>query len=242
MEVPVLNAKSIDAKHGWFTRLGGVSQEPFDSLNVSYNVGDKSEHVTANRSKAITRIGGDPKKLIFAGKLAHGDKVFVASAKDAGTELTGYDAIITNEPDLPIGLSIADCLPIFLESSNPKAVAVVHAGWRGLKAGVIGNTISLMESTYGVDPSHIAAAIGPAIGPKSYEVGLEVADAFPTGVSNRRGTNAYLDMWKVAEEQLKEAGVMNIENVEIDTFRDSHFFSYRRDNGTTGRQLAVISL
>ena len=242
MDLLHLTADNIDSSHAWFSRLGGVSPAPFDSLNVSQNVGDKPENVIINRRRCLESLKLDPAKLIFAGELAHSDKVCSATAKDAGKDLAGYDAIITNVADLPIGLSTADCLSIFMESTSPKAIAVVHVGWRGLQAGIIGNVVQLLEQTYGVDPSHLTAAIGPSIGPKSYQVGPEVVSHFDDDLVNRSEDTAYLDLWRGAERQLDEAGVMTVDNLEIDTFRDKHFFSFRREESKTGRQLAVISL
>jgi len=229
------------ARHAWFMRQGGVSLVPFYSLNVAYGVGDRPEFAEENIRRALTSLNLDRSRLVHLHRLAHGNKVYVAKAEDAGKIIDDYDAIITDVVDLPIALNTADCLTIFLHDKTKNVIGVAHAGWKGTLHQVTAKTIEAMVAEFDCNPSNIAVALGPAITVKNYEIGPEVAEQFGKKYSQERNGKVYLDIISANIDQLKSSGVKHIDNCNIDTFDDKRFYSYRRDK-VTGRHLGVISL
>ena len=213
---------------GFTTRDGGVSEGPFRSLNLGLMTDDRPEHVHENRRRAVVALDGQPDALAL-NRQVHGAGVVRARAGSRG-ERTG-DVLWTDERGLPVGALTADCVPIALvrvAGSRP-ALAVVHAGWRGLLAGVVPAAVAALGGT-------VAAAVGPAIGPCCYELGEDVAGplraAFGLGVV-REGKG---DLPLAAERALRAAGVARVDRLGSCTACDGRFFSHRRDAGVTGRQ------
>jgi len=214
------------------TRRGGVSEGPFASLNLGSWTDDDPERVRANRA-AVERLGG--------GRLAqvhqvHGTRVIEARPRREGAPPPDADGQVTSARGIaPMALT-ADCLPVALVA--PEAVAMVHAGWRGLAGGVLAEGADALRA---LGASRIAAAIGPGAGPCCYEAGEEVHAAFAhLGDEVRRGDNA--DLKAVARLQLEAAEVGAIEDVGLCTMCDERFFSHRRDGGVTGRQAGLVWL
>ncbi len=213
------------------TRLGGVSEGPYASLNLGRKSGDEVERVDENRRIACEAIGADVERLALNHQV-HSVRVLQATP---GMRDEHADGLWTGEPDLPIFAMSADCLPIVIarmDTSEP-AVAVLHAGWRGLLAGIV----SAGAQAVADGSATVAAAIGPGIGPCCYEVGEEVAEPF----SDRFGDDVVrarrLDLWTSAERALRAAGVANVERFDRCTACEPEtFFSHRRDRGRTGRQ------
>jgi YfiH family protein len=215
------------------TRAGGVSEGPFASLNLGRATADEPERVDENRRRLLAEVGGDIARLALNWQ-THSATVRRAAAGDRGNHA---DGLWTDEPALPVMALTADCLPIALARTNREmpALAVLHAGWRGLLAGVVDAGVEAL----GGAP---AAAIGPGIGPCCYEVGEEVAQPFAArfGADVLRGRR--LDLWTAAERALREAGVTRIERVDLcSACNPELFFSHRRDEGLTGRQ-GVVAL
>ncbi|MFW1677245.1 peptidoglycan editing factor PgeF [Pontibacter sp. JAM-7] len=220
------------------TRLGGVSNAPFASLNLGDHVDDLSESVAKNRVLLLQSLGlvRSPQWL----QQVHGTDVVEAS--DNGL-IPEADACWTVETGLACIVMTADCLPVFFTNSSGTRVAVAHAGWRGLLAGILEKTLQQFNNT-----DDVIAWLGPAIGPKAFEVGdevraaflsqnLENADAFEaTGVPEK-----YMaDLYQLARMRLKQAGVVSVSGGDYCTFNDADkFFSYRRD-GMTGRMASLI--
>ena len=210
------------------TRVGGVSEGPYASLNLGRKSGDDPERADENRRIACAAIGADVERLALNYQV-HSDRVLRAVPGQRGEHA---DGLWTDEPGLPILAMSADCLPIALaraDASEP-AVAVLHAGWKGLLAGIVGAGVDALGG------GTLAAAIGPAIGPCCYEVGEEVAapyrERFGDDVMHGR-----LDLWTSAERALRAAGVARIERFDRCTACEPEtFFSHRRDHGVTGRQ------
>jgi YfiH family protein len=211
------------------TRVGGVSEGPFASLNLGRKSGDDPGRADANRRIACEALGADVERLALNFQV-HSDRVVEAAAGLRGERA---DGLWTEEPGLPILAMSADCLPIALarvENGEP-AVAVLHAGWKGLLAGIA------EAGARALGGDGLAAAIGPGIGPCCYEVGEEVAapyrERFGTDVVRGRR----LDLWTSAERALRAAGVASVERFDRCTACEPDtFFSHRRDNGRTGRQ------
>jgi YfiH family protein len=211
------------------TRLGGVSDGPFASLNLGRKSGDDVERVDENRRVACTAIGADVTKLALNYQV-HSDRVLRAEPAARGNHA---DGLWTDEPDLPILAMSADCLPIAIarvDTTEP-AVAVLHAGWRGLLAGIAA------AGAGAVGDGRLAAAIGPAIGPCCYGVGEEVAEPFRARFGADVVREGRLDLWTSAERALRAAGVEHVERFDRCTACEPEtFFSHRRDAGLTGRQ------
>ena len=212
------------------TREGGVSEGAFASLNLGLATDDRAEHVHENRRRVVTALGGDPASLAL-NRQVHGAAALRARPGSRG-RVEG-DALWTDEAGLPVGALTADCVPVALvrEAGERPAVAVVHAGWRGLLAGVVPAAVAALGGK-------VAAAVGPAIGPCCFEIGDEVAEplraAFgPDAVREGRG-----DLPLATERALRAAGVTSVERFDACTVCASthRLFSHRRDAGVTGRQ------
>jgi YfiH family protein len=220
------------------TRNGGVSNGPYASLNLGARVGDNPEAVGRNRERVRASLPSDPKWL----QQVHGTAVMDAAV--AGLDATA-DGAFTREASIVCAVQIADCLPVLLCQENGKAVAVAHAGWRGLAAGVIERTTEAMAGS----ASELMCWLGPAIGPEAFEVGEDVFLAF-TGQDTEaakaftpRGHGKWMaDLFSLARMRLRRAGVERVYGGGMSTFSDAkRFFSHRRDR-VTGRQAAFIWL
>ena len=161
------------------------------------------------------------------------------------------DALMTNLPGVLLTVQIADCIPVLLFDVKKRAVAAVHAGWRGTVARITERTATAMCSRYQSDPANIIAAIGPGIGPESYAVSEDLRAAFRAQFAyadllfEQRGAQLYLDLWKANQRQLLDAGLQdaNIHVSGLDTATNTdRFFSHRAEKGFTGRMMAAIGL
>jgi len=211
------------------TRLGGVSEGPYASLNLGRKSGDEVARVDENRRIACESIGADVDKLALNYQV-HSNRVMQAAPGARGEHA---DGLWTDEPLLPILAMSADCLPIVLARANgaTPAIAVLHAGWRGLLGDIAASGVRA------VGDGSLAAAIGPAIGPCCYEVGEEVAAPFRERFGGDVVRNGRLDLWTSAERALRAAGVTQVDRFDCCTACEpENFFSHRRDAGNTGRQ------
>jgi len=209
------------------TRLGGVSGGPYESLNLGLLTDDTAENVAENRRLLCTEIGADP-ELLAMNRQVHAATVHRAAPGERGRE---GDGLWTDEPGAPMLALTADCLPLAVARRNGSpALAFLHAGRLGLLEGVVEAGVAALGG------EQLAAAIGPGIGPCCYEVGDDIADTYRArfGPAAVRGRN--LDLWTVAERLLRDAGVTQVERVDVCTACNTDFFSHRRDHGTTGRQ------
>ena len=211
------------------TRVGGVSEGPYASLNLGRKSGDVPERTDENRRIMCEAIGADLAKLALNYQV-HSDRVLRAVAGRRGEHA---DGLWTDEPGLPILAMSADCLPIALarvDATEP-AVAALHAGWKGLLAGIVA------AGADAIGTGKLAAAIGPGIGPCCYEVGEEVATPFRERFGDDVVRDGRLDLWTSAERALRAAGVERVDRFDRCTFCEPEsFFSHRRDAGRTGRQ------
>jgi YfiH family protein len=209
------------------TREGGVSQGPYESLNLGRMTGDDVDRVDENRRLLCTAIDADEERLAL-NRQVHSTLVHRA---EPGARGEPGDGLWSDEPGQPILAMTADCLPIALvRSDGPPAVAVLHAGWRGLLAGIVG----VGAETLG---GRLQAAIGPAIGPCCYEVGEEVAKPFADAFGADVVRGRRLDLWSAAERALNEAGVEDVGRTDLCTFcNPERFFSHRRTGKPRGVQ------
>jgi polyphenol oxidase len=232
-----LEAKLPGAHAVFSTRIGGSSQPPYDSLNVGVKTGDEPGVVRENRRSLAAALGIAPENVVMARQVHGGELVWHSSPQDpaifADVEKSPIeaDAHATDQPGLVPLIMVADCLPVAL--AGPGGVAMAHAGWRGLAAGIVETAAEAVGAN--------AAAVGAGIGPCCYEVGDEVLDAFSEldGVAEGR----MLDLTAIVRRRLERAGVEQIETAEICTSCNGDlFYSHRRDGETTGRQAGLVWL
>jgi purine-nucleoside/S-methyl-5'-thioadenosine phosphorylase / adenosine deaminase len=219
------------------TRQGGVSEGAFASLNLGIRTEDDPARVVENRTRLCAAVGADPDGATMAWQ-RHGATVTRAQPRGIVTPGTVYDhcdGLWSDAPGRAMLLLTADCLPIAVarvqtERRRP-AVGILHAGWRGLLAGVIGAGVRALGG------GRLSAAIGPSIGPCCYEVGEEVALPFREAFGDDVMRDGRLDLWTAAERALRAAGCEQVERLGICTSCErERFFSHRRDRGRTGRQ------
>jgi purine-nucleoside/S-methyl-5'-thioadenosine phosphorylase / adenosine deaminase len=209
------------------TRRGGVSGGPYESLNLGLLTDDAPEHVEQNRSRLCQAVGVDPARLAM-NRQVHAATVNRAEPGERGRE---GDGLWTDTPGLPMLKLTADCLPIALARQNGKpGLALLHAGRLGLLEGIVEAGVAALGER------HLAAAVGPGIGPCCYEVGEEIAESYRGRFGGEALRRRNLDLWTVADRVLRGAGVEHVERVDICTACNAEFFSHRRDGGVTGRQ------
>jgi polyphenol oxidase len=236
-------------RHAFFTRNGGVSSGPFESLSFSLTVGDDPERVDENFARAARALGIAPARLLFLSQV-HGRAVHVVDASSLREDVirTEGDALVSREPTLGCGVRSADCVPVLIADRQSGAVAAVHAGWRGVVAGALENAVKQLGSAGGGTPELIAA-IGPHISVEAFEVSDDVAAELvacspdPAVVTRRPSARPHIDLRRLVRAKLRalalpEAG---IDDVPGCTFLDpARFFSFRRDGSKSGRHLSAI--
>lgn len=239
---------------GFTTRHEGVSRPPYNSLNLGSNTFDSPHNVEGNRSLLARAVGAGLDRLVTV-KQVHGTDLLVIDAPNpdfAHFHALECDGIITNQPQVLIGVTVADCVPVLLHDPVKGAIAALHAGWKGTAGEICKKGVAALRELFGSDPAGILAAIGPAIGPCCYEVDAPVMEAFKKGPSGwdlhavPRGAGKWgLDLPGANRRQLKEAGLSD-DNISVSTMcvscNPELFFSYRRDGGETGRQMGFIML
>ena len=218
------------------TRAGGVSRGPFASFNLGLRAGDDPQAVSANRDRLMSVLPQPPKWL----RQVHGANAVEA---ESVTDPPEADAVIARLPGTVCVALVADCIPVLLADRAGTAVAIAHAGWRGLAGGVVENTVSRMA----VDPRSLIAYLGPGIGPTAFEVGTDVRDAFVTRDAHAQAAFTphapgkwLADLFLLARQRLQQAGIEDVHGGGLCTYSDAQrFFSYRRDRAT-GRMAALI--
>lgn len=253
-------AESRGIVHAFSTRQGGVSRSPFATLNLGQSVGDIPAAVEENRRRFFGAFGIDPARVVRVWQ-AHGNGVVCVDAELAGRpgfpsclmdERGTFDALITQLPGLALTVSTADCLPILIHDPVRRAVAAVHAGWRGTAQRIAARALAAMRDAYGTDPSDCRAAIGPGIRGCCFEVDAAVTEVMAAALpswerharANRPG-HWLLDLAEVNRAVLESAGVCDdrMEDVGLCTScRNEIFFSHRADKGRTGRMMNFILL
>ncbi|MEX2108066.1 MAG: polyphenol oxidase family protein [Solirubrobacterales bacterium] len=236
-EVRWLEADLPGARAAFSARLGGVSDSPYDSLNLGILTEDRRESVTENRRRLAEALGLDPRDVLV-GHQIHGAALATHDSRpDSGDfieprgELSKVDGHVATEPGLAPLVFVADCLPVAMVGRG--GVAMLHCGWRGLAAGIVARGSEAVAATH--------AAIGPGIGPCCYEVGGEVLEAF--GQLDDIAEGQMLNLAEVARQLLLEAGVEQVSSADLCTSCEADlFFSHRRDAGRTGRQAGLVWL
>jgi YfiH family protein len=235
---PLWRSDAGGAIRAFTTRLGGVSEPPFASLNLGRSTADRTAAVDENRRRVLVALGLDPSRLATAGQV-HG--AAVVRAEQPGLHHS-CDALVSTVTGLVLAVSAADCLPILY--SAPRAVAAAHSGWRGTAAGIPATTLRAVCAAAEVGVEHVQVAFGPCIRVCCYEVGAEVAERFPAAAVSHRDGRLFLDVPAAARLQLLAAGLPPeaVADTGACTACDSQrYFSHRRDRGLTGRQWGVIA-
>ncbi len=239
---------------GFSTRNGGVSRAPYNSLNLGLNTDDQLAQVEGNRSTFARTFELVPHQLLTV-KQVHGTDLLLIDEENP--DLSHFlnveaDAIVTNQRGIMIGILVADCFPVLLWHPERQVVAAVHVGWRGAAGGILGKVIAAMARHFDCPAAELQAAVGPGIGAHKYEVDRPVRDAFRNGsgfwpeiAKEVKLGNWQLDLSLSCRLQLEQAGLQQ-KNIEVATectcCHPELFFSYRRDQGKTGRQIGYIML
>lgn len=251
---PEIEALGI-VSHAFTTRLGGISEGPFATLNMGFHVGDDPYRVRENRRLALSAIGA-PEGGLVAGEQVHGDAVVVVGPEDRGRDWSPWspgipstDCLVTASPGIVLSCYVADCVPVFLADRSGRAVGLVHAGWRGIARRAPLKAVEALCAAFDLDPRGLVAGIGPSIGPCCYEVGREVAEACQAAADTAdiirpAGRDRFhLDLKEACRRELEIAGLAP-DGIFIATFctscRFDLFFSYRAARGTTGRMAAIM--
>ena len=254
-EVPLLRADVIPPgfHHGFSTRRGGVSEAPFDSLNLGGRWGDDAAAIAENRRRFEAAAGGGP---VHFARQVHGRGVAHVSAETRPDEVAAVaaDAVVTAAPRTAVGVYVADCTPIVIADARTGACAAVHAGWRGTVARVVTAALGALIDTYGSRPRDLRMAVGPVIGPCCFEVGpevvAEVEAAFPAARAAGaitlppRSLREHVDLARLNRAAALEVGLAP-EAIEVAGLctrcEADRFYSYRRDGGRTGQLAAFVT-
>ena len=241
-----------DLIQGIYTRSGGVSPQPWASLNLGGTVGDERTNVIENRKRIFDRVGR-PVASIFDVWQVHGTTVICSRIpRPLDGAHQPADAILTDHPDITLFMRFADCVPIFLHDPIRKVVGIVHAGWKGTVAKICASAVQTMVREYSSSPENILAGIGPSISVQSYQVGADVIQQVQSAFNGNssqlledRAGSTYFDLWKANQLVLEEshlrsdhiqiAGICTAQNV-------TDWFSHRAENGKTGRFGALLAL
>lgn len=236
--------------HAFSTRRGGVSEGPYESLNLGGARGEEPGRVAENRRRFFGAAQMAPGRVAEV-RQVHGAEVVAAEDLNGG-EIVCADAVMTCEPGVAVAVQTADCLPVLFADPRRRVVAAVHAGRQGIAAGVLAETVGRMAERFGCRPGDLFAALGPAISGACYEVGEECMPPFRERYPDWRefsvtgGAGKWLlDLPEAARHQLRGAGLPE-EQIGAEgpcTFsQPERFFSYRRDGAPTGRLLAAIAI
>ena len=246
-----LTADGIGAPHCFTTRLGGVSEGIFASLNLRYNGGDSPENVTKNYALLASALGFSMENLVLT-RQTHSDIVRAVTKADAcGINNRDYpecDALITNDPGCAIAIFTADCTPILLHDPVTGAVGAAHAGWQGTAADIAGKTVAAMVENFGCKPENIRAAIGPNIKQCCFETDRDVPDAMIAALGDGAqpfirsvGQKYYVNLSAMNTLFLQRAGVTAIEVApDCTACRPDRYWSHRKVGLDRGSQGAII--
>jgi len=228
--------------HTIFTRLGGVSREPFDTLNLGNTVGDDRAAVVENHARVYAHLGLSAAR-VTSPRQVHSNRVVVITGDEAGSTIPDSDGLVTSAPRIALLLRFADCQPILLYDPAHHVLGLIHAGWRGVAQGIARRAVETMVQAFGTRPGDLLAGLGPAIGPCCYTVGDKVAAAmgyvlpdWSQAMTSLGEDQWSLDLSAANAQQLAAEGVQQIESANLCTAcHQDEFYSHRAGNGRTGR-------
>lgn len=253
---PIL--EQFGVKHGFSTRLGGVSEGMFSSMNLSFQRGDDREKVEENYKRICNVLNMNHKNVVLSNQV-HDTKIKLVTKEDAGkgmikeSDIIGIDGLITQEKDIPLVTFYADCVPLFFYDPVKEVIAAAHSGWRGTKEKIGKKVVETMEEEFGCKKEDVVAVIGPSICQDCYEVSedvvLEFQEVFMEETSlfaKAKENGKYnLDLWKVNSMILKEAGILD-EHMSLPNLctccNPELLFSHRASKGKRGNLAGFISL
>ena len=253
---PIL--EQFGVKHGFSTRLGGVSEGMFSSMNLSFQRGDDREKVEENYKRICNVLNMNHKNVVLSNQV-HDTKIKLVTKEDAGkgmikeSDIIGIDGLITKEKDIPLVTFYADCVPLFFYDPVKEVIAAAHSGWRGTKEKIGKKVVETMEEEFGCKKEDVVAVIGPSICQDCYEVSedvvLEFQEVFKEETSlfvkAKENRKYNLDLWKVNSMILKEAGIlekhMSLPNL-CTCCNPKLLFSHRASKGKRGNLAGFISL
>ncbi len=259
--VPYCTFPSFEAvsfvKHGFSTRLGGVSNGIFESMNLSFTRGDDSACVTENFKRFCAAIGTDYSKVVVSAQ-EHHTTVIAVDEQDCGRGVTrdrGYtdiDGLMTNKPGVVLCTQYADCVALFFVDPVRRVVATSHAGWKGTVGEIGAVTVKRMGECYGSRPQDILVGIGPSIGPCCFEVDIPVYDAFSalpyaddSMIHDDHNGKYHIDLWESNRRSLLAVGVLPEHITVTDLCTKCHcdfFWSHRATGGERGSLAAFIAI
>ncbi|MXV43681.1 peptidoglycan editing factor PgeF [Saccharibacter sp. 17.LH.SD] len=249
--LPRLTMPGLTATHGFFSRVGGASSAPYDSLNGGWNTQDQRSHVEENIRRIADVMNVDSFHLLSVDQV-HGVDVVTVRANTplwSVQERPKADALVTDRPDVALAITTADCAPVLFASGDGTIVGAAHAGWRGAIAGVLEATVHHMVALGATD---IAAFVGPCIGPASYEVGADMRQAVLEKHSEAesffrasvKADHFMFDLPGFCVKLLEQSGVKYVGKADVDTLSGENYFSHRRatlaGSSLTGRQISAI--
>ena len=253
---PKLAAAGV--RHGFSTRMGGISKGYLGTMNLSFTRGDREENVRENFRRIADAIGFREEQLVFSAQV-HETKIRKVTAANRGEGITketapGIDGLATDEADVPLYTSYADCVPLLFYDPQKKVVAMAHSGWRGTAARIGAKMVHFMEKAYGSRAENIIAAVGPSICRKCYEVSEDVAQAFREAfrpeqfplLFDEKGQGKYqLDLWEANRIILTEAGILpeHLDVTDLCTCcNHDKLFSHRASHGKRGNMGCFMCL
>ncbi len=256
---PILEGTGA-VKHLFSTRMGGVSEGIYSSMNLSYTRGDRKEAVDENYRRIAAVLGCSVEDMVCSDQ-THTTNLRIVGKADGGKGITrekdygDVDGLLTDEPGVYLATFFADCVPLYFVDTKRKAIALAHSGWRGTVARMGQCVVEKMREAYGTDPADLVAAVGPSICQECYEVSGDVAEAFAAAFHKpgqereillpKGGGKYQLDLWRANEIVLTEAGIPwdNIQITDLCTcHNDCYLFSHRASRGQRGNLGAFLGL
>lgn len=227
-----------------YTRNGGVSEEPFDSLNVRFEIGDNENDVIENRKRICSDLKINPGQLVSLNQI-HSDRIVKIGNKENG-EIDEYDGMITNIPGKFLMIQIADCQAVMLWDEDQGIIANLHNGWKGSAANIAGKCIRKMKEDFGCNTDNIKVEISPSLGPCHAQFS-DPYNELPEDLHKFIKNNNHVDFWETTKQQCINQGISssNIKNPKICTVcNNNEYFSYRSDtlNKGTGRFAVIIGM
>lgn len=252
LSYPILENTGI-VSHGFSTRLGGVSEGGYSSMNLSLSRGDNPEAVEENTKRIARAIGVEKEKMVYT-QQTHTTNVAVVSGKDAGSTLKETDGLVTNSPGICLVTFYADCVPLYFVDPVRRAIGLSHSGWRGTVGKMAAATVEKMKECFGTRPEDIIAAVGPSICQDCYEVSEDVTSRFKEAFREEDWKDLFykkengkfqLDLWKANEINLREAGVLP-EHIAVTNVctccNPKILFSHRVQGWNRGNLCAFLAL
>lgn len=244
------NLQAVGIKHGIFSRHGGVSPAPWDSLNLGGSLGDSRDNVIENRRRIFSIFDLPVASIFDVWQVHSADIIHTQQARPLDGPHQKGDGILSKTPGLSLFMRFADCVPILLYDPVQKAAGIVHSGWQGTVKKIVTQAILALKDQYHSQSEDILGCIGPSIGPDHYIVGSDVVAQVQKSYQGRsqellkvENGNTYFNLWQANQIQMEELGLKSIEVARICTAcHVDDWYSHRQENGKTGRFGAIIAI